>query len=322
MNLSFRGHLLPLLLLIAMLSACSENVQNSDGTSTELSLGESVTTQILLDDVQLLKDSGVATDSAYGIFSIGWNQFIPPDQDSAALSGHAFAFSADTLLPFLSPRFHRRGGLDMGDVSLDYGSGSIDLLKRETRDGGYTYSLFQHCRDTVDLELPFIGGATYTFGATGSDEFSPLSVSLNAPDALMGFTSHADEDSVSIAEDLVLTWSGGSPTADVVLRVMGFDEGHGRHGRRGGRHGRGFGHHPGERPLPYQRAGSIFVVLSGNPGTYTVPTDSLQALVSDGNPGSVMIHISQNIENGFTHDGKTFNAVIRNGDRVRLNLAD
>jgi len=305
----------------------------NNGLSAD-ALGNSV---VISDDLELLKDSGIATDTVYGVFSIGWNQFIAPNQQTSQTSGHAFAIATAEQQAVPGDRLRRASGLDLGDVTVNYSGNSVVLKKRETFNGGFVYSLFQKHRDTSAVALDYVPGAAYDFVVSGSGDFNPLTVTLVAPDALIDITSNTSGDTISVAEDLALTWNGGIADQGVVIKITphfgrrgGF--GHGGKGPKPGQPG-GFGHgnsrpgsgdfsgaQPGDRPMPHQRPGAIFVKLDNNPGEYTITAEQLQELLGDFDGHRFAVHISQLIAQPFEHDGKPYHAVMRNGDRVALTI--
>lgn len=259
------------------------------------------------DDLSLLGDGGIGVDSVYGVFSLGWRQFIHPDSRDGETSGHALA-RVISQPPGAGPR-PRHDGLDIGDVSVMVDGGIYPLNKRNGRFGGVTYALFlRGRRDTAFTPLPFSPGAAYTFDVTGADSFPPLQVTVTAPAALLNLDSPAMGDTLSTGTDLALAWNGGTADGDVLVKITPARHRHFR-GPRG--HGGPPGPRPGDRRI-------ILARLSGNPGAYQVPADSVAALV-DGLPDPrIEVHLLQVDVTTFTHDGKPYHALMRNGDRAVL----
>lgn len=301
-----------LALLFLLLIGCQENTADFDDRFAE---GLDTNLLILQDDAELLQESGVSVDSSYGIFSIGWNQFIRFDQSDATVSGHAMAAAFDELQT--APNRRRlAAALDMGDVTISYGSNSIALNRKNNRRHGSSnvYTLFHSRRDSGAVALEFIPDAVYTFTATGSDQFSALTTSITAPASLLDITSHSIGDTVSGSNDLTVTWSGGKIDAGIALRLTPRLDNSGR--IFGGRHH----FRPGQRPLPHQHAGSIIVRLENNPGSYTFSATDIADLLDQTDAAGLAVSIGQFEILDFDHDGRNYKTVMRNGDRVRLTI--
>ena len=300
---------LMLILAVAMV-ACTENASGPN-TSEVLNSGDLALLLAVQDDVQQLDDGGIVPlDSAYGVFSIGWNQFITPDQQEETTGSHAFAVAYDELSAIGIRR--KAGGVDLGDVSISYAGNSIALSEKATRMGGFIYSLFNHPRNTTAQEIEFVGGETYQMIISGSDNFTPLTVALTAPSSAISVDSPANGDTVDAAQDLVINWSGGTTDDPVLLKIVAHD----RPGGPKGRHG----HKPGDRPMPHEMPGAVFVTLDNNPGTYTVTAAELQDLLGDAASQHLAVHVSQVVKSTITHDGNPYIAALRTGDRVILTI--
>ncbi len=336
----FQHGLISITIATLLFFGCNDTAiqPNRNGGLSADALGSSV---VIADDLELLKDSGVATDTVYGVFSIGWNQFIAPNQQTAQTSGHAFAIATAEQQAVPGDRLRRASGLDLGDVTVKYSGNSVALNKRETFIGGFVYALFQKHRDTSAVALDYGPGATYDFVVSGSADFNPLTVSLIAPDALLDITSNASGDTIRATEDFALTWSGGFADREIVIKITphfghrgGFQPGGkgpkpGQRGRFGNGNGPENGDvssgdfsgaRPGDRPMPHQRPGAIFVKLDNNPGEYTITAEQLQELLSEFDGHGFAVHVFQLSVQPFEHDGKPYQAVMRNGDRVTLTI--
>ena len=316
-------------LAAVLLVGCSETTTDPQGFDTPV-VESNNTFLSVQDDVETLSDGGVAVDSAYGVFSLGWNQFITPMQTEATTSSHAFAIAYDDLQA-ITRRPRGGGGLDLGQVSIAYSGNAVNLNQKESHDGGFLYALFNHPRQADPVNIEFVGGATYDMVITGSDMFLPLTVSLTAPAEAININSHASGDSVSSAEALTLNWSGGTTDDRVLLRIgvhmkPRHDGPHRPHDRGGHQPGdgpplRNGGHQPGDRPMPHQKPDAIFVVFDTNPGTYTVTAEDMAALLSDGeSDGMIGIHLTQVAANEVLHEGKTYATALRTGERLVLSV--
>ncbi|MCB0266176.1 MAG: hypothetical protein KDH98_23740, partial [Calditrichaeota bacterium] len=91
------------------------------------------------------------------------------------------------------------------------------------------------------------------------------------------------------------------------------------HDRPGGPKSR-HGHKPGDRPMPHEMPGAVFVTLDNNPGTYTVTAAELQDLLGDAASQHLAVHVSQVVKSTITHDGNPYIAALRTGDRVILTI--
>jgi hypothetical protein len=284
---------------------------------------------ILGEDFDRLQASGMGIDSANGVFSIGWREFLNPMVSDTVTHGHAFAIAFDEISSQIPRPF--KSGLDMGSVFINYQSNHLELQKIVNPHGGVLYSLFP--RFNTGNELEFIPNEIYEFEITGSSSFGPINIPLTAPSALLDFTSHANGDVIDPNNDLNLTWSGGSASDPVAIHILPeivFQPSGGVRVRQlpGGNYGNigphfhgghgGRGPHPLPMPMPIHMG--IFEVLPNNPGQYTVAAADIQNLLSNTNATGIICHVSQMNGTEVDHEGRILWAVMRNGDQLMLSI--
>ncbi len=274
------------------------------------------------EDMEMLKASGVNVDSADAVFSLGWNQFIGPMHQSANTSSHAHVAGFDELQN-IHPRLG--GGVDLGTVYINYSGQQVELNKIQTREGGLFYSNLnkrpgmrgdRHGKNKPKggkpqggnrgpggqvTEIEYIPNTEYQFETSGSTHFNPINVSLTSPPALIDIASHENRDTINVANDLDLTWNGGTTDTKITIRILPH-------------------HFPGQGKHPHPRHFSegIFILLDTNPGQYTVAASDIQNLINSLNTNQIVIMVSQFDVNEIENEGKNIHVVMRNGDRVVL----
>ena len=206
-------------------------------------------------DISLLKESGMDIEGADGVFSIGWNEIFRPFDDESHIMGMAFAVA------FGEPNDRLKFGLNMGSVFINYGDHQTELHKKSDDKRGTMYSLFKRPFGDSDQLLEFIPSTEYQFEVTGSDQFTPITISLISPSSLMNITSHSFSDVIDPAQDLTITWEGGNADGKVAVRLMPFS--HRKKGRKDRLH---FDH-------------IIFEILDTNTGEYTFTSEQIQELL-------------------------------------------
>ncbi len=331
-----------LIISISVIVGCSKSsgpvATNDTSLNSESVLVQSLTPEnVITQDLTQLNKAGTVTSSSYGVFSIGWNQFIGPNIIDAGTIGKAFVVvHADTTAT--GP-----AGVDLGTVMLHYDTSNIELTKR-TFPRGVLYSTFDRglrAPRTLPVNIPFIANGTYQFNVSGSALFTSGTFTINAPTSLLKITSNVDGDSVGANKDLSITWSGGSPTDSVLLRIIPHlrpeqfgDRGPGRHpgpGRDVGGmmhdgNGGPFGD-DGMRPMegglpldlgPEFHRGIVKVVA--NTGSTTISASDLQLLLNGTESTELMVGVSQLIKKNVQHDNKTLTLLLRNGDRIVLKI--
>lgn len=325
---------LTFVLTFAIFIGCSD----SDSVDTDQLDTETFDTyaSVLTEDFDRLDATGIPMDSTDGIFSMGWNEFYDPMTNDTITHGHAFAVTFDDINA-QHPR-PIKNGIDMGSVFINYLNNHVELQKIVNPFGGVLYSLFP--RPNTGNVIEFIPSAVYEFEVTGSSNFSLVNIPLTAPSALMNFSSHANFDTISVNNDLVLTWGGGTSADPVAIHILpqmfyqpmlqerigNFGEGNRGNHNPGFGNGPGFRHggHPGIGPLPLPFPMpihmGIFEVLPNNPGQYTVTAADLQNLLSNTNATGIICHISQLNATEVDHEGRILRAVMRNGDQLMLNV--
>ena len=263
-------------------------------------------------DLSLLKEGGMDIEGADGVFSIGWNEIFRPFDTGSEVMGTAFAVAfgedAGTFAHF------RRLGINMGSVFINYASNRIEMHKHSDRGKGTAYTLFKKPFGRSENILEFIPSEDYEFEVTGSEQFTAATFTLTSPEALIDITSHSHADEIDPAQDLTLTWEGGTPDEKVALRLMAHFRGHG--GKKGP-HGKGRPIGPPPRS-PMETV--IFVVLDTNPGEYTFTAEQIQELLKNNGTQHIVAGVSQMDFQEVEHEGKLLHTVMRNGNSVMLSV--
>jgi len=164
---------------------------------------------------------------------------------------------------------------------------------------------------------------------SGAIGFSATTIAVTAPASLFDITSNNDNDAISSASDLTITWTGGSSADSVIVRVVPhirpqFGPG-GMGGPGGGHRGPGGGpggpHGPGG-PMgnPDQMMDKGLIKKVANANTVTITASELQTLLSGTDATALMVGVTQAIVHDVSHDGKNLVAILRNGDRVVLTI--
>jgi hypothetical protein len=290
----------------------------SDQTSPESEDLQDVSYAFADDQLATSAAAGADIDGSAGVFSIGWREFMLPQDGSSTIVGDALAVVFDGSQGAEAP-LRTRAGVDIGTVTLRYADTTSELAKKEGWKKGVFYSLFPHPhhRGLRDLApstcLEFVGGATYEFEVTGSEAFSAGTIAITAPPSLLSITSHTDGQQVDLGSDLVLAWEGGQPDGAVAIRVSTrLPDPQAGDPRKCG-HG---GPHQGPLTIPQ----GFVVTLAGNPGTATLPASDIRALLDTEGGSAFSVMVLQLNEGTFEHDGKSFRTLLRNGDRVLLHV--
>ena len=331
-----------LIFSMAAIVGCSKSTgpvaTNDTSLNAEAVLTQSLTVEnVVTQDLAQLNKTEAVTSSSYGVFSIGWNQFIGPNILDAGTIGKAFAVvRADTTAAGAA-------GIDLGTVALNYDTSSVGLTK-QISPRGVLYSTFGRglrAPRTLPVNIPFIANGTYQFNVSGSSVFTPATFTVTAPASLLKITSNVSEDSVGAAKDLTITWSGGSPTDSVLLRIIthlrpeqfegrgpgrrpgpGHDGGGMMHDGDGGRFGDG-GMGPIEPGSPLDLGPEFhrgIVKIVANTGSTTITSSDLQLLLNGTESTELMVGVSQLIEKKVQHDNKSLTVLLRNGDRIVLKV--
>ncbi len=334
-----------LIAALAMLSIVAWSCQDSGSEpqqQTNLDYDELSLVQNVDDELAILKQGHphFGLDSSDVQLMLSWDRMPLPVMGDM-LMGHATVIAFDENDDSERP-FMRFGGLDMGDVTLETPDGVIELHAIGGHGGGTIYNIFPGFGRSGPgprgpfgqfgpvSTVPFAESGTYTVNATGSEEFDPIAFSVTAPTALLTIDSSALD--WTPGEDLQLTWSGADADANIIIAVRPAPAFHNisrdsighRIGRDGPRGRRSF-------PIAPQRFAEIFnnarfhftpglhfvTHLDENTGSYTIPADSLQALV-DAEGDALMLHISAIDWNDVSVDERLVNAIIRMQDRAIL----
>jgi len=245
-------------------------------------------------DLYLLKEGGMDIDASAGIFSIGWNEIFRPFDDERHIMGMAFAVA------FGGSNDRHKFGLNMGSVFINYGNHNVELHKKTNERRGTMYSLFKRPFGDSDQLLEFIPNAEYQFEVTGSGRFSPITLSLTSPDALMDITSHDHGNVIDLEQDLTVTWEGGNADGKVAVRLMPFSL------RKKGRKDR----------LHFDHI--IFEILDTNTGEYTFTSEQLQELLNRVDARHFVLGVSQMDFGEVEHDNGILHTAMRNGNSVKL----
>lgn len=295
---------------------------------------QDLTSAMTESELSVIEISGFHPDSSKGIFTVGWKDLFKPKEQTSLLVGNSMAVGfADN-----SPQYRgMRGGIDMGLVYLNYSSNHLELKKLINPRGGVMYTSFARPRmGGPNSNIEFIANGTYEFEVTGSDKFSALTTSITAPTALINISSHTEGQSINTANDLNLTWQGGNTSGRLVIVVAvapprplnGPQGGMGQMGPGGmrgpcgpgGPHGGGMMGPPqgGFHPHPMDTTRAIVIRLDSNPGSYTIGSANLQALVQRTHATRLEVMISQVTVQEVDHDGGRVHVVLRNSDGISL----
>lgn len=296
------------LFLVFILASCNSDVNSPDNLnsdSIELYKFETVES-----DMGLLKDFGVPIVEGDGVFSIGWNEIFRPFDDDSHIKGMAFAVAlSDTNTDW--PFFPKRG-LNMGIINIDYSGNQVQMHKIFHRKRGVAYSLFNRPFGGSDVLLEYIPNTEYTFNVSGSESFSPATITLTSPASLINITNHSFGDVIDPTQDLTINWDGGNLNGKIAIRVMGLFP---PPSKIKGPKGKNMPPKPGPHPRE-----AIVIVLETNPGTYTISAEQIQSLVSEMNAEKIVVEVSQFDIGGFEHDGKTLHTAMRNGASLVLGV--
>lgn len=220
-----------------------------------------------------------------GLFSIAWQQ----KGDELLGGACASAFGSDAT--------------DMGDVTLKYAEDEIPLFKVVTTypppgSQSIRYSTVNHrTSPPTRREVPFVSATTYRFEASGSSEFSPLTIEFEGPDELLSIMSPDEGEVISSDSPLTIEWQGEHPTLLPILKVyplLWYED---------------------WQELTKAWDGSVPeeikpITRSLNQSTVTISTGQLEMLRNKGGAGLV-IQISRDVVHRVEHDGETYHAVLR-----------
>ena len=314
-----------------LLAGCSDTQQPAMTTVGDAALtADNVITQ----DLSQLSSVGIPPSAVYGVFSVGWNQFVGPAIQPVSMIGKAFVVvHVDTPQAGVRP-----SSIDIGSVTLAYSGGSVGLTQRTAPNGNVIYSTFDRgLRDpqSIPVNVPFVGGGTYAFSVSGSAAFPAGTFSITAPSSLLDI-ANVTGDSISINSDVTIAWTGGEVGESVVVRAVPhlaprqlqqpMGGGRGPRGPQGGPGGMGSGQHQG--PGSHQGPGfgvpplppKSIVKVVPNTGTLTFTAEELQDLISGSSASEIMFHVAQVGEEVVEHDGKPYALLLKNADRVILKL--
>ncbi len=271
--------------------------------------------------VSLLQSAGVNVDSANGFLMLHWHELFRPGQTETLLSGRANAVSYGATQAF--PR-SRVPGVDMGEVAVTINQTSFTLPKLESAFAGVRYgSMGKHGgpggrgpgrphggrgpggrgnppAGLDSLNLPFVGGGTYQFAASGSTEVPAITVDIQAPAALAQIGGVANEGTIDVNQDLTITWTAEAAVTNMTLVLApAFHR------------GRFHGGNPGNKPA--------MITLDPAAGSYTITSQALQGALGDAK--GLMLHLDQGTHRTVTNtDGTKYIVSLRSSDGVRLRV--
>ena len=322
--------IMTIFLMLSLTPGCSENPESAQ---TVTATTTSSTSLSLL---------GINTDTvnAKALFSIGWRDLFDPRTSTESVMGVAQAIAFDSAQA-KQKSAGPHSGIDIGSVSLSYGSTSLELIKTTGPQGDVMYSSSAGPRSQMTgSNVQFIASGTYEFAAGGSAKFSAIKASLTAPAGLLKITSPSDNQGIDTSADLAITWQGGDPNSAVLIQLMpqpprpendsAFQHGTppdgGRMGPGGEPHGPGgpgggmMGPPPGNCPPIPDSTNAVIVRLDANPGSYTITAAKLKELIHNSRAGGLMCSISQITVKDVDHDGGKVRLVLQNEDGVRLTV--
>lgn len=299
----------------------------------DLALASTVST--VSQDRAQLSAAGVTGAASKGVFSIGWKKFVGPNITEETTVGEAYA----VVLSETSNTLMRRGGIDVGTVTLNYPGGAVEVTKRVTPDGTVLYETFSKGRrhtSASPVNIPFVAGGAYTFGVSGAERFPAGLFQIDAPASLLTITGRANGDSVSRDKDLTILWTGGSSSDSVLVRIVPHlrmeqmrrreqqDTQEGQHGHMGCDGPKGRREGPFMVGGPLEGMGPEFrrgvVVMAANTGSYTLSAADLGTLLNGTEAAELMIGVTQVVKRSVTHNGTPLTLVLRNGDRLVLHV--
>ncbi len=270
---------------------------------------------MLDDQIEFMERGGLPLSESKAIFSIGWRELMDPSGGTSEIAGHASAVAFEEPVEQRPHPFG--GGIDMGSVFINYGSNQLEMNKWTGREGGVVYMLSHRLRGSTNPTLGFVPNTLYEFEVSGSSVFNPVQLGITSPPALLEISSHTAGQTISVSEDLTLSWSGGKANTGVVLHLHP-DPGH-RPGIGSGPPRGGHPHH-GRHPFPPAplSSSSIMVVLEDNPGTYTFVSADIQELVNQSGASEIVVGVSQLDINEVSPNGEILSVVMHNRDGLML----
>jgi hypothetical protein len=287
---------------VALIGCDAVNGPNSAQNNTQILSSEAFDVTTLSSQALLLKSSGIITDSANAFFVLRWSEGLKHFESSDTVMGHA---SAVAYKQPATLRDRNALGIDIGTVSVVAGQDTFDLLKLKKYSLGVRYGMFggldgtrgrcggfggshngrggydggwhgrhgRNGREYTIVNIPFIGGSTYQFIATGTDSLPGITLGIQAPSQLVEITAPANKDSVDITQDLTVTWDGDATANNTVLVLAPKKY--------------GWSHRDS------LSVAALYINLGATAGTYTIPAQTLQDLVGQADVRSLNLHLSQ-----------------------------
>jgi hypothetical protein len=291
-----------LLMCVGMaLTGCESVNGPNSATNVSQSLTGSLDVTSLEGQTSLLKSAGVNTDSANAFFVLRWSKGLEHFQSSDTVLGHASAVAYEQPATL---RDRNAIGLDMGTVSVVIDHDTYELPKLETL-LGVRYGGPEGCQREIRGEMggphggrgghgrppigdhiavvnvPFVSGGNYQFKVTGAGTIAAMTLDIQAPSQVVQFSGVADKDTIDATQDLTIAWKGDATANNMVL-VLGPAFKRGRFGE------------PGQPVAP------VFQAVDAAAGSYTIPAQTLQNLLSASNAKALDVHVSQGKVNEST----------------------
>ncbi len=219
--------------LLALFIGCNDfdtgiNPENEFSTISEAELAKLATASYEYSSFDAVGD---APEYKNAVFSVGWGKFYNPIEEAILERSDAFAVAPDTTRQ--NNRDFRRhfGGKDMGTVSLNYGSESVELFRIEMDDGSVFYNfgkrkpgnprgMLHEDEGEVSEEIPYIPGQTYRFDATGSESFPAVSLEITAPIESLQITSPEAGTEIDSTSGLDISWQGGDTSQKLMVGLV------------------------------------------------------------------------------------------------------
>lgn len=281
------------------------------------------------DELRLALDENTDTLKADGMFSLSWGKFKIPFLGSSFTTGHAMAvaFSGSQQRGYF-----QYGGIDMGTVNLSFAGDTLELNSMRGKRNNYVYLSLPNFKNrqrgqfkVFDFSMvPFLTNTTYTFSASGSDDFDAVNLSMQTPEAMLELTNITEGQSINPAEDLTVEWTGGKSGNTILLAVMPFHSFYGQKNKsaNGKQWRKNFSNSNNADfiRLDYKNHPVIFKKLSVNDGTFTFTAAELTDLANSIEADALFLHIAAIDLVQETSGTRTLNKVIRMHDRVVLEL--
>jgi hypothetical protein len=330
-----------------MLFSCEGLFESSDHTPAQ----DDPISETVIND-EYANFSAAASDSidADALFSISWRNVFYPSDSIETMRSHVFAVAPNQDTSSSLPD---KWGYDMGAVSLNYQSATIELSKIERENGAIFYELgkrrpggrkgrggYKNHKNgdatTPDTTtIPYYPGGTYEFQISGSDDIAAATIQASAPAALLSINSHTKGDSIDSANDLTVSWIGGESSQTIIVALKpGFQknaDGH-KGGKKGKKRGRNRdGDYTQSRDADRSFGGkglkhrlfdeyALRYALDDNAGTFTIPAADIQQLLTDVSATALALEVKQLVTYETEENDQKYLLQFRLGDMVSLKV--